>query len=93
MSYLRYVLALSAREQHIISIWHLGHRKGLYQLVIVSPELLLNNGRWDQLWTKKKFTDNIICVAMDEAHVIKEWAALFAPITLSLVPFAICGRE
>jgi superfamily II DNA helicase RecQ len=47
---------------------------------------LLNDRQWDQLWTKKKFTDKIICVAMDKAHVIKEWGGTFRSDYLKLGP-------
>jgi superfamily II DNA helicase RecQ len=46
----------------------------------------LNDRRWDQLWTKKKFTDKIICVTMDEDHVIKEWDGTFRSDYLKLGP-------
>jgi len=55
-------------------------------LVIVSPELLLNDGRFEVLWGKKKFTDKIINVSLDEAHVIKEWGGTFRSNYLRIGP-------
>ena len=51
--------------------------KGCYRLIVVSPELLINDSRFEDLWGKKKFTDNIINLVLDEAHVIKEWGRTF----------------
>jgi superfamily II DNA helicase RecQ len=52
----------------------------------VSPELLLNDGRFEELWGKKKFTDNIINLVLDEAHVIKEWGGTFRSDYLKIGP-------
>lgn len=60
--------------------------KGCYRLVIVSPELLLNDGRFEELWGKKKFTDNIINLVLDEAHVIQEWGGTFRSDYLKIGP-------
>jgi superfamily II DNA helicase RecQ len=49
----------------------------MYQLIIISPELLLSNKRFEILWAKKQFTDHIVNFVLDEAHVIKEWGSTF----------------
>ncbi|KZP21375.1 hypothetical protein FIBSPDRAFT_953856 [Athelia psychrophila] len=51
--------------------------EGHYNLIIVSPKLLLNDSRFDTLWGKKKFTNKIINIVLDEAHVIQEWGGSF----------------
>ena len=56
-----------------------------YKLIVVSPELL-NDGRFKDLWGKKKFTDNIINLVLDEAHVIKEWGGTFRSDYLRIGP-------
>jgi superfamily II DNA helicase RecQ len=43
---------------------------GHYDLIVVSPELLLNDGHFEVLWGKKKFTDALVNIVLDEAHVI-----------------------
>jgi superfamily II DNA helicase RecQ len=52
----------------------------------VSPELLLNDGRFEGLWGKKKFTNNIINLVLNEAHVIKEWGGTFRSDYLKIGP-------
>jgi superfamily II DNA helicase RecQ len=44
--------------------------------VVVSPEPLLNNDRFEGLWGKKQVMDNVIIV-LDEAHIVKEWGGTF----------------
>ena len=46
-------------------------------MVIVSPEILNNDARFEDLWGTKVFTDNLINLVLDEAHVIKEWGGTF----------------
>jgi superfamily II DNA helicase RecQ len=46
----------------------------------VSPELLLNDDRFEVLWGKKYF------IVLDEAHVIKEWGGTFRTDYLKLGP-------
>lgn len=53
---------------------------------MVSPELLLNDGRFDVLWGKNKFTNKIINIVLDEAHVIKEWGGTFRSDYLRIGP-------
>ena len=59
---------------------------GMYQLIIVSPELLLNDERFKMLWGKKQFMDNIMNFVLDEAHVIKEWGGMFRTDYLKIGP-------
>ena len=65
---------------------HTGGCDGMYQLVIVSPELLLNDKRFDMLWGNKRFTDDIVNLVLDEAHVIKEWGGTFRTDYLKIGP-------
>jgi superfamily II DNA helicase RecQ len=58
----------------------------MYQLVIVSPELLLNDKRFEMLRGKKQFTDDIVNLVLDEAHVIKEWGGTFRTDYLKIGP-------
>ena len=48
-----------------------------YQVVIVSPEILNNDSRFEDLWGTKRFTDNLVNLVLDEAHVVKEWGGTF----------------
>ena len=57
-----------------------------YQAVIVSPEILNNDSCFEELWQKKKFTDNLINLVLDEAHVMKEWGRTFHSDYLHIGP-------
>ena len=85
MSCLRFVNSLS-QIQSILKKFHKDIAKGCYRLIVVSPELLLNDGHFKELWGKKKFTDNIINLVLDEAHVIKEWGGTFRSDYLKIGP-------
>ena len=52
----------------------------------MSPELLLNNDRFEVLWGKKHFMDKLINIVLDEAHVIKEWGGTFRTNYLKIGP-------
>lgn len=54
--------------------------------MIVSPELLLNDDRFEGLWGKKRVMDNVINIVLDKAHVIKEWGGTFRTDYLKLGP-------
>src|SRR5882762_7250118 len=53
------------------------------QVIIVSPEILYNDSRFEDLWNTKRFTDNLI---LDEAHVVKEWGGTFHSDYLQIGP-------
>jgi len=55
-------------------------------VVIVSPEILNNDVRFEDLWGTKIFTDNLINLVLDEAHVIKEWGGTFRSDYLRIGP-------
>ena len=46
-------------------------------MVIVSPEILNNDARFEDLWGTKNITDKLINLVLDEAHVVKEWGGTF----------------
>ena len=46
-------------------------------MVIVSPEILNNDTRFEDLLGAKKFADNLVNLVLDEAHVVKEWGGTF----------------
>ena len=57
-----------------------------YQVVIVSPEILNNDSRFEDLWSTKRFTDNLVNLVLDEAHVVKEWGGTFRSDYLRIGP-------
>ena len=54
--------------------------------MIVSPELLLNDDRFESMWAKKRVMDNVINIVLDEAHIIREWGGTFRTDYLRLGP-------
>ncbi|KAF7970092.1 hypothetical protein HWV62_25018 [Athelia sp. TMB] len=63
---------------------YVGDCKEQILLVAVSPELLANNGRFDNMWKRKTLTKNIINFVLDEAHVLNEWGQTFRPDYLKI---------
>jgi superfamily II DNA helicase RecQ len=54
--------------------------------VIVSPKILNNDSRFEDLWGTKRFVDNLINLVLDEAHVVKEWGGTFRSDYLKIGP-------
>ena len=50
-----------------------GVEKGLYQLVYITPELLICNSRWRRMLTGDAFVDRLMAFIVDEAHTVKKW--------------------
>ena len=47
---------------------------GLYQLFSLSPEALLTDGRWRDMFLYPVYTDNLVAFVVDEAHCVKKWS-------------------
>lgn len=47
--------------------------KGGYQVVYAHPEALVQTKRGDRLLSKLAHDNRLVCVAIDEAHMILEW--------------------
>ena len=47
--------------------------KGEYSIVFGSPEAVLMNDRWRTMLCNDVYGRNLCAVAIDEAHVIKQW--------------------
>ena len=50
-----------------------GIKKGTSQLIIISPKSLLNSSQWKDVLLSRVFTDNLVCIAIDEAHCVPKW--------------------
>eukprot|EP00731_Ephydatia_muelleri_P008811 Em0004g1149a len=46
-----------------------------YQLIFVSPEALLDDERWREILMDDNFQENLVALAIDEAHCVKKWKA------------------
>ncbi|KAJ3551071.1 hypothetical protein NMY22_g23 [Coprinellus aureogranulatus] len=47
--------------------------KGKYNVIVISPELLMGDARFMKLWGKSSFTSKILNFIFDEAHCISKW--------------------
>ena len=47
--------------------------KGSFQVVYGTPEAWLLNERWRNMLKNSTYTSKLCAVAVDEAHVIKQW--------------------
>ena len=47
--------------------------EGQYQLVIFTPEMLLNNGMWRRMLTNDIYSKRLRAFVVDEAHTVKKW--------------------
>ena len=57
-----------------------GIQDGEFSVILVSPELLVKNARWMDVFTQSANYKNSIClVAIDESHVLIEWGDTFRP--------------
>lgn len=55
-------------------------------MILVSPEILNNDSRFEDLWSNKKFTNNLINIVLDEAHCMKDWGGTFRSDYLKIGP-------
>ncbi len=47
--------------------------KGEAQLVFMSPESLLSVLMWREMFRSRVYQENIVCLAVDEAHLVEKW--------------------
>jgi superfamily II DNA helicase RecQ len=52
-------------------------KAGKYQILLISPELLLSKRFIDELLRDKVFIGRILAIVIDEAHVVSHWGAGF----------------
>lgn len=52
-------------------------KEGTSQLVFISPESLLNNTQWRDVLLSDIYQNNIVCLAVDEAHCVPKWGNSF----------------
>lgn len=55
-------------------------------MILVSPEILNNDSHFKDLWSNKKFTNNLINIVLDEAHCVKDWGGTFHSNYLKIGP-------
>ena len=46
---------------------------GEYQIIFLSPEVLLTELRWREMLRKEVYQNNLVGVIVDEAHCVETW--------------------
>ena len=46
---------------------------GDVQLVYLSPESVLSQTHWREMFKTPCYCDNLVCLAIDEAHLVEKW--------------------
>lgn len=49
---------------------------GEVQLVFISPEAIINNPKYRQMLSSSVYKEKLVAVAVDEAHLVKEWLVI-----------------
>ena len=49
---------------------------GEAQLVFISPEAIINNPKYRQMLSTSVYKEKLVAVAVDEAHLVKEWLVI-----------------
>ena len=50
-----------------------GVRRGEFQLVYITPELLLRSSVWRKMLIGECYTEHLVAFVVDEAHTVKKW--------------------
>lgn len=50
--------------------------KGDYQLVLFTPEMLLNKKRWRRMLLGNVYSSRLRAFVIDEAHTVKKWSVV-----------------
>ena len=48
--------------------------RGEYQLVFVSPEMILCDERWDDILSSSEYQEHLVGLVVDEVHCVKTWS-------------------
>ena len=58
--------------------------EGKYQLLFMSPESLLREEKWREMLLGPVYLENLVGIAVDEAHCVKKWY-IFVPFDALLL--------
>lgn len=50
-----------------------GAMKGCYQVVYITPEMLLNSKKWRQMLLGEVYSERLRTFVIDEAHTVVNW--------------------
>ena len=62
-----------------------GIKEGTSQLIFMSLESLLNNRQWRDVLLSQVFTNNLVCIAIDEAHCVQKWWVIWCQNKLIII--------
>ena len=65
---------------------------GDVQLLYISPENLLNNPKFRSMLLTAKYKDNLVALAVDEAHCVKTWS-VYITIVTHIMYFILCRGD
>lgn len=49
---------------------------GKYQFVFVTPELLLTDRKWTDVFRSSSLSERLVALVIDEAHCVKKWLVI-----------------
>lgn len=55
---------------------------GRYQLVFMSPEMLLRDENWRDMLVSTHYQENLMAFVVDEAHCVKKWYTCMRDVSL-----------
>ena len=64
--------------------------RGEVQLAYASPETLILVPKWRELLRKKVYQNNVVCLAVDEAHLVEKWYVCMGYIFVHDVCMCMC---
>lgn len=76
-----------------------GVQKGEYQLVYITPELLINGATWRKMLVGVVYTERLKSFVVDEAHTVKKWyistlnSLIHSSINCVMFPYSTQGSE
>ena len=65
---------------------------GEVQLIYMSPEAILTVPTWREMFRNHCYQDNLICVAVDEAHSVEKWCVCVCVHACVCVCVCVCVR-
>lgn len=54
-------------------------QEGEYQLVYITPELLITGGVWGKMLVGEVYSERLRAFNVDEAHTVKKWLVFKVP--------------
>ena len=65
---------------------------GEVQLIYMSPEAILTVPTWREMFRNHSYQDNLICMAVDEAHLVEKWCVCVCVCVCACARVCACVR-